>query len=79
MTRDERIDMYERKKSFVFCLGCLYRAEESIDIKDMQYGYDADTGDEKVRIFFEGGAIREIDVTADSVLGIQQDILKVLE
>lgn len=79
MTREERVKMYEGKKSFVFCLGCLYAAEPSLDVKEMKYAYDIDTGEEKVRIRFEGGAIREISVNGDSVIGIQKDILRVLE
>ena len=79
MTREEKIKMYEQKKSFVFCLGCLYAAEPSIDVKRMEYGWDVDTCEEKVRIYFEGGAIREISVNGDSAIGIQKDILKVLD
>ena len=78
MTREERIFMYEGKKSFVFCQGCLFAAHPSVGVKKMQYGYDLDTGEEKVRIHFDGGAIQDIDVTADSIPAILQDILKVL-
>ena len=78
MTREEKIVMYEHKKSFVFCLGCLYRAEHSIGVKQLQYAYDIDTGEEKVRIFFDGGAIKEKSVNADSILALQKDILEAI-
>lgn len=79
MTREERVEMYERKKSFVFCLGRLYAAEPEVGVKKLQYGYDLDKGEERVRIHFEGGAIKEIDVSADSIKALQMDILEAID
>lgn len=79
MTEGQRIRMYERKKSFVFCMSCLFRAEPSLDVEKMEYSYDLEHAEENVRIEFEGGAVRTVNVNGDSVLGIMKDIIEVLD
>ena len=81
MSEKEIRTMYEIKRSFVFALGKLlgmgmYRVG---GLKGLQYAYDMDSREEGVQLKFEGGAVREISVTGDSLLAILKDIVKVLD
>lgn len=78
MNQEERWRMYERKAVWTKCLGLLLATEPSIGVKSLTYRADEKANVETVEVEYEGGLRRMVDVTADSFLGIMDDVRKVL-
>lgn len=67
----------ENKAAFVAELGDLLSLHSREGIRWLKYYKDSD-GFEAVDILFESGAVKTINVTADSCIAIMQDVAKAL-
>ena len=67
----------ENKAQFVAELGDLLSLHSRAGVRWLKYYKDSD-GFEAVDILFESGAVKTINVTADSCVAIMQDVAKAL-
>lgn len=67
----------ENKAQFVAELGDLLSLHSREGIRWLKYYKDPD-GFEAVDILFESGAVKTVNVTADSVIAIMKDVAKAL-
>ena len=67
----------ENKAQFVAELGDLLSLHSRAGVRLLKYYKDSD-GFEAVDILFESGAVKTINVTADSCIAIMQDVAKAI-
>lgn len=67
----------ENKAQFVAELGDLLSLHSRAGVRWLKYYKDSD-GFEAVDILFESGAVKTINVTADSCIAIMQDVAKAI-
>lgn len=77
---NEEMKAYMGKRHFVEKLSDLFREEDILNVKKMEYAPvlagEMEVISEKVTVTFRNGFGTEIDVTADSKLAIVRDVLR---